>query len=277
MPARRFRRRAPRRARRARRHLRRGRKGGILAVPRSMHSSPDQYASLTESILFKDTLPNIPSYRRCALSSFFRATSVAPNYKWYKVAKCTWTYTPLYNTFQENGSSVAVAKPQILFQMNRTQDSLQNTTDFDMLSMGSKPQQFVKNKVISYVPNWCSPGLIATSADPDTGFIKNVYQSGLRANTDWLASPPIDPYVAASAMQPLTDGNLISAKQAVTDLIVPGNVEYNGHIDYVYQENATAPVYTLVLTVTWLFKQPVLYTSIGKSIQPKVPTASDAN
>ena len=254
--------RRPRRARRApRKHMRRGTKGGVLAVPRSMHASPNQYASLTESILFVDTLPNVPSYRRFDLSQFYRASSVAVNYKWYKAAKCTWTYTPLYNTFQESAAVGTVSKPQILFQMNRTQDSLPLTDSFDMLSMGSKPQAFTNNKVITYVPNWCSPGLIAIATDEPTGLVSGVRQIGLRANTGWLASTPQDSYNTSTRLQPLTSGNQILNDGSVNAPVLPANVQYNGHIDYVYQERAVAAVYSLVLTVTWVFKQPLLYTT----------------
>jgi len=254
MPARRLR---VRRPRRAAKHMRRGRKGGILAVPRSMKASPNQMASVTESIQFVDTLPNIVSYRRFDLSSFYRASTIAPNYKFYKAAKCTWTYTPLYNTFQEGATLGTVSKPQMYFQMNRTQESMNGLAHSDFLGMGSKPSAFTSNKVISYVPNWCSPGLVAIRRD-ETGVIVAVRNVGLRANTGWLESPEIDPYNAAPQTQPLTSGNQILSDGTVNAAVLAANVQYNGHVDYCYQERAVAAVYTLVLTVTWLFKQPLL-------------------
>lgn len=268
MPARRARR-APRRARRAPRRRVAPRRNKLHSVPRGMKASPNQMASVTESIQFIDTLPNITSYRRFALDSFIRASSIAINYKWYKAAKCTWTYTPLYNTFQETTLGT-ISKPQMYFQMNRTQDSTLGLTQADFLAAGSKPSAFTKNKVISYVPNWCSPGLIAVRRDEQTGLVASIKQVGLQAETGWLSSPIQDPHLAAPSTQPLTSGNQILNDGSVIAPVLPGNVEYNGHVDYCYQERATAAVYTLVLTVKWVFKQPFFNASPTQSEQAYV-------
>jgi len=256
-----------RRQRKARKPVRRYKRKSNLAVPRGIASSPNQAASLIESVQYVDTYANMVSLRYFTLQQFYRATFLATNYKWYKAVKCTWTYEPLYNTFQENAASMApaVGKPQILFQMNRTQDNMAGLTAFDIYAMGSKPQSFTANKVISYVPNWCSPGLTVAQKTGDT--INNIYQTGLRAQTTWLASPGLESYNAAVQTTPLMDNTAAIALPAAATSLLNACVPYNGHIDFVdqqHQSNST-PVYRLTLTVKWLFKEPML-----RSLPPRV-------
>lgn len=269
MPARRRPARRPRRAPRRNPMKRRGKKGGKLAVPRAMRAAPDQYAKVIESIQITDSFSNQPYGRVFTLTDFDRASLIATNYKWYKAAKVTWTYTPLYNTFQDQPGAT-VSKPQIYFSMNRTQDNFV-VSQGSILAQGSRPQQFTSNKVISYVPNWCSPGLMVKARDPGTGNVLDIVQCGVKAQTDWLNTPNVT--LVGGQLQRLNVPTDLSSAGFIPVLNAVDNVMYNGHVDYVYQENSTEPVYSLICTVTWLFKQP-LFAPIFEL--PKTPAPVEA-
>ena len=270
MPARRRPARRPRRAPRRNPMMRRGKKGGKLAVPRAMRAAPEQFAKVIESFQIRDSAANQVYTRNFTLNQFNRASAIAVNYKWYKAAKVTWTYTPLYNTFQDQ-PGLTVSKPQIYFSMNRTQDA-SVITQGSILAQGSRPQSFTSNKTISYVPNWCSPGLLVKKTNTASGDLVEIVQCGVKAQTDWLASPIeiIEDTIIPQQLNlaaPFSAGgfaNVVSASDLVT---------YNGHDDYIYQENADAPVYSLVCTVTWLFKQPLFKPLFAEPEKAPVTTA----
>lgn len=250
MPARRRPARKP--ARKPMRKMR-SKRGGKLAVPAAMRTSPDQFASVTETFQYNDSLPNIAYGRVFSLGDFARASRIASNYKWYKAAKVTYTYTPLYNTFQ-NEVGATISKPQLYFKMNRSQDALPVNLG-SIQACGAKPQQFTSNKTISYVPNWCSPGLIAENRNTVTGDIFEIFQMGLQAQTAWLPTSGTKNYENGDLITPVTAPGLINLGVRNT-YVWPSRVLYNGHVDYIYQENSTEPVYSLVITVKWMFKQP---------------------
>jgi len=264
--------RRPRRA--AKKHLRRGRKGGKLSVPRSMLAAPNQYSKVIETITITDATPNVLYSRIFALSNFKRASLMSGLFRWYKAAKCTYTYQPLYNTFQE-GTSATVSKPQIYFAMNRCQDATAQSYA-DLIAMGSRPQQFVRNKIISYVPNWCSPGLSTWVKDGATGLVQQISQTGLQAQTAWLVCPIASSYKDNAGLQPYVDKwdvaptspPIVSppiGQPQNPNYIHPANVVYNGHDDFIFQENTSNPVYMLTLTVEWHFKQPY-YSEQGQGV-----------
>lgn len=263
----------PRRARRApRRRVMRMRKrkskvGGVLSVPRSMKSAPQQFAKVIETIQVNDGLSGNPYGRQFALSQFPRACNIATNYKWYKATKVTWTYQPLFNTFQENLTGPSVGKPQIYFSMNRSQDTVYQTLS-DFQAEGSQPQTLVKNKVITYKPNWCSPGLLTWVKDGATGLVQFVRQSGLTVNYGWLASTPYNNYATNKITTPFADQyNQTPGSAPPVGLpnipvdVSPVNTLYNGHADYTFQENnpTIQNLYALTCTVEWSFKQPFFF------------------
>jgi len=270
MPARRRLARRPRRAPRRNPMMRKGKKGGKLAVPRAMRAAPDQYAKVIESFQIRDSFANQIYTRNFNLNEFDRARAIAVNYKWYKAAKVTWTYTPLYNTFQDSAGAT-VSKPQIYFSMNRTQDA-SAITQGSILAQGSRPQQFTSNKTISYVPNWCSPGLLVKKVNTASGDLTEIVQCGVKAQTDWLVSP-YESREDTIIPQQLNLAPPFSAGGFTNVVNTADLVTFNGHDDYIYQENAEAPVYTLVCTVTWLFKQPLFKPLFTEPEKAPVTTA----
>jgi len=232
-----------------------------------------QFATINETCEFKDLEPNTSLALCFDLAKFPRAGQVATNFKWYKATKVTWTMTPLFNLYADNGGDTT---PYLYTVMNRTQDSLLVNLA-DIQAQGAKPQKLIGTKVKSYVPNWCSPGLTTFTKDLSGGFITGATQQGLRCNYGWLASPdsvnlapsigsfitPIDPrepppVPAAAGM------NSVNANQVL----------YNGHYIFIDQTNVTGvtTVARLTANVTWEFKDPKFHAFVRDPVpvQPKL-------
>ena len=113
------RRRAPKRRMRKGKGNRRGR-----ARP-SKHLTPNipQYSKVVESISIQDMEVNSPYQRTFSLNDFNRARYESVNWQFFKAAKVTYTYEPLYNTFQDGDNNSAQSAPYLYVKMNRTQDA----------------------------------------------------------------------------------------------------------------------------------------------------------
>jgi len=146
------RRRAPRRKHRK---VRRGR-------ARAGRGASKQMARIVETIEFPNMNPDTPNVHWFNLSEFPRAANVAPNFRWYRAKKVTWCIDAQYNTFQETTTGTGVTIPYMYVRMNRAQDS-GSFNGNDLIAMGAKPQKLIGRKIITYKPNWCSPGLLANN------------------------------------------------------------------------------------------------------------------
>jgi len=247
MPARR---RAAKRRPQRKRKVRRGRK-----------SASKQTAHIVESYAFTDINPGLNYNFDFNLSQFIRASQLAPNFKWYKATKVTWTIEPLYNTFQDGTVGNEVTMPYYYSVMNRTQDNAQLSL-LDFQAMGCKPKKMTSKQVMSYRPNWCSGGLNLQWFDAATGVYKATPQLGLKAQYSWLASP--------AAAIPQTNGGVVMRPLAPivddpagistsTALNYTNAVVYNGHsvfVDQGIQTGLLQPVGKVVCTVHWAFKDP---------------------
>ena len=242
-------------ARKVRRAPRKGVKSGL--------SINNQYATIVETLAANDIFPDQGYQSTFNLSQFFRATTVAKNFKFYRAKKVKWEYMPLYNTFQENNSVAAVGKPQMYVMMDRDQDTKFSTLPapqalFSIQSAGADPFPFIKNKEIVYKPNWCSPGLTAVGLTKTPGLpnvVNAVYSLGMKKQFGWLPTPNLDawqnPSLSNTAQNPLI-GVLAGSETAP---ILNGAVVYNGHNLYVQQDNdPNVPVGKCVVTVEWEFK-----------------------
>ena len=238
---------------------RRGRKGG----KKSGLSPTRQYATIVETLATNDVFSDVPYQAAFTLSSFFRATTIAKNFKFYRAKKVKWEYMPAYNTFQEGNSTGTVSKPQMYLMMNRDQDTkFANLPAADALfsiqSQGADPSPFVKNKEIIYRPNWCSPGLTAVGVTKEIGskdVVNAVYSLGMKTQYGWLPTPNVDawqnPAVSNIPQNPLVG---VIANSEMSPLL-NGGVVYNGHCFYIAQENEpNTAVGKCVVTVEWEFK-----------------------
>jgi len=256
---------------------RKGRKAIKRRAARKAGLRPSrQYATIVETLAANDVFPDTPYQANFNLSQFFRATTLAKNFQYYRAKKVKWEYMPLYNTFQENNSVAAVGKPQFYMMMNRDQDikfsgysSAQ--AQFSIQSAGADPSPFVKNKEIIYRPNWCSPGLIAvgvTKADPPASNVVNaVYSLGMKKQFGWLPTPNLDAWLNPAQSNIPANSLTGVIGDAEMSPLLNGGVIYNGHNLYIQQDNdPNIPVGKCVCTVEWEFKGGKnLYSSLGST------------
>jgi len=199
------------------------------------------------------------------LAQFARASNIATNFKWYRAARVTWTYDPLYNTFQDGVN--AASKPYMYTVMNRAQQ--ENTINMGTVqqfqSTGARPTPFITQKKISYKPNWCSPGLLQVRTNTDGS--KDYSSNGLQPQYGWLATPnqlrkatQADQIAGDSGDYPTYLSNPPPGGANVVNSFVYNNmVIYNGHHTFIDQkftggETPIDPVARLTVTVVWEFK-----------------------
>ena len=218
----------------------------------------NQYATIVESRAVTDLVADQPYQGTFNLAQFFRATTLAKNFQYYRAKKVKWEYMPLYNTFQENNAVSAVAKPQLYFMMNRDQDPYWATRPpgqalFLLQSAGADPVPFTNNKEIIYKPNWCSPGLTAYTSAEDPPIVTSIVQLGMKKQFGWLPTPNQDAWNAPNV--PNLVSNPVGAYGYSTSPVLNGGVLYNGHNFYIQQDNEPGvPVAKLLITVEWEFK-----------------------
>lgn len=158
----------------------------------------------------------------------------------------------MYNTFQEG---LAYTKPYMYNIMNRQQEAL-NSGRNNFLAAGAKPVQFTSKKVISYRPNWCSPGIPVYKGNLSIGQVNALAVTGVTPQYGWLSTKSINI---------TTQDNAIDTNQAlINDTQYSGafnnatnNVTYNGHWTYLDMQTNNAPsnpIGRLVCVVTWKFK-----------------------
>jgi len=249
-----------------------GRKGGKGKMPNTASSGRGQMAKIIETVEFTDLQPNVASASVFTLSQFPRAATLAGNFAFYKAAKVSWNYEPLYNTFQDTAAASSV--PYLYTLMNRGQlNPFTVPTLKTLQACGARPVKLTSKTTIAYRPNWCSPGLLAVLKPDGTepGPISSVIQQGVKQQYDWLATSGQEvrsingttvevPNNAAPITVPLdgTDGSLVVPPPAnvIAGLTALNNVIYNGHFNIIDQQVDAnpAPCARLTCTVVWLFK-----------------------
>lgn len=244
--------------------------------------APSQYATITETIEYTDITSQSQRALVFNLSEFVRAGKVATCFRWYKASKVVWNISPLFNTFADGGAGGDTV-PYMYRLMDRTQDNL-GMNLADIQATGARPEKLSSAKVISYTPNWCSPGLLTyTSAIvPNSGggtAITGNTQQGMKAQYSWLAAPndntlasgvpqyivPIDP-----RDPPLIPPAPFNGMHAVNT----NQVCYNG-MDIFIDQQANAGEQTvarITATVTWQFKDPKFHTFV-RDPEPPATTA----
>jgi len=242
----------PRLARRAakprRKIARRGRKANPSRPIRSIPGK-GQYATCVETHDFGPIVTNAGALATFTLSQFPRAQQMAGLFSYYKAVKVTWSYEPLYNTFQES-NTLAVGKPYILTMMNRSQEVV-NTNYNSLLGAGARPVPFTNKYLLTYKPNWCVPGLPAITANFSTGDITNFRVTGLKPVYDWIGTPPsVTGSNAENTAVTINDTALNAVGPVITN-----QVTYNGHAQHFFQDGAlNQPIGRLICQVEWLFK-----------------------
>jgi len=180
-----------------------------------------------------------------------RAANVAPNFGLYRIAKVTYTYKPLYDTYipandPAPGGNWITTVPNLYWKMNRYGDA-PVAFDADFLrTQGSKAIRLDdKAVVVSYKPNilLADAGAIAAGLNGGSGQVKM---------TPWLST---DQQVGDNAFQ------------------LSRTVHY-GHILFVEADtvNTTTkpPVCRVEVKVVWEFKNPRGVTESSPSLPQSV-------
>ena len=260
------------RVRRNRRKVaRKGRKGRKSVVPRGITATQNQFCKVTETIAFQDILPGVQAPDSFNLMNFNRARFMATGFQHYKAARCVWTYYPLYNTFATDSAVTGDTVPYIYTAMNRTGDATLPNTLAAFQAMGAKPVKFIKKHVVSYRPNWVTPGLPIRLNGSSGNFVEVVL--GSRACYDWIDTSPRSSINNSGGPPQNTTGqlNFIEPPTITTDLSLPAftvqpvnsacySVMYNGHntiFDQFVTTGDLRPIGRLTLTVEWHFKSPI--------------------
>jgi len=225
---------------------------GRSAGPSMAAGGRGQYASIVETIIDPDGTYNAgQNYNETfSLSLFPRAKSLAPQFQFYRAKMVTYTYEPLYNTFQQGSAG---SKPYIYLQMNRTQ--LQFTNGLaELQASGARPKPFTSLTKVSYVPNWCSPGLVVQDGDNPA---QGVAQLGLQKQYAWLATPQTDTGSADTANDIRDQAANTSNQYPTNNSVISNKVLYNGHVVHIDQQPVTTPptpIGRLTIQVHWEFK-----------------------
>jgi len=226
-------------ARKGRKGLRRARKSKMPLI--AGLRGGQQNASVIETIEFSDLSANTLEHCAFTLSEFPRAGLISQYFQFYKAAKVTWTYEPLYNTFQD--SVGGISKPYLYLAMNRIQRPNTIVLNREALqAQGAQPMPLTNKKTISYVPNWCSPGFEAIARSPNT----NTSTQGLKAQYSWLGSVAGERIYSGDQLYP-----------TVVAPVASQSALYNGHFAYADMAIAGAdqPICARVTcTVHWVFK-----------------------
>lgn len=212
-----------------------------------------QYATIKETIEFKDLAPNTAYSLLFNLSQFSRASALAKNFRFYKAMKVEWALEPLYNIYYDNATGDTV--PYLYKVMDRTQDTLGITLQ-DIQGMGAKPIKLVSKKTFTFTPNWCSGGLTTYVNNEASGAIARLTHQGMRAEYSYLASPN-DSNLAPDVPQYLVPADTaIPAPASGMNAINTNQVTYNGMDLWIDQSiSAGNPLIArCTATVTWSFK-----------------------
>jgi len=235
-------------------------------VPRGITTSPNQMCRIVETIDGGTLGPNTSNLQAFQLNNFRRAHYMSAAFAFYRAAKVTYTYTPLFNTYQDLSGSSSV--PSLYSLMNRQGDTNLPQSNLDVfIATGARPVKFNTPHKVSYKPNWTSPGM-PMLASVSGSIVVTQYIQGSQVCYNWINKsskgqkvyPPGSGTNDSGLLTGPTADN--STFQNVT-FIAPGSacdaVSYLGHDVYIEQkiDANPAPVAKVTVTVEWEFKGPI--------------------
>jgi len=226
---------------RKRRGVRRARRTG---VPRSLnprHQVATVVETLDPGVSF---LENVPAFQNIQLQSFKRCIAMSNLYEQFRIEEVKYTYSPLYNTFQE-ASVNAPSVPILYHVMDRLQSLNPSTTTLsDLVQMGAQRRVFQKPISIKYRPNtMISTGVSGTVTPGFPGV--EVFQINGADYGRWF---------------PCATQNITQPGQNTPNTLSAHIQQYNGHWTYFEQSNAIAvtPCATVAITIRVSFKNPLV-------------------
>jgi len=224
-----------------------------------------QTCRIVETVEYNDLSGNHAYSAVFNLGQFARASALAPHFQWYRAAKVIWTYTPLFNVFDDGAGQAS--KPYLYTLMNRSQQKSNTQSALvDFQCAGARPVALGSTRSFAYKPNWCQIANAAQRLVPGTS--PNIFDQatvGLTPNFGWLATPTISgQYYADKTVN--DEGTYLQEQPNPPVGTNPhtlhfnyvNNVIYNGHLVYLDQTFVgTAPSSAIAKStcqVIWEFK-----------------------
>jgi len=229
--------------------------------PRSM-STRHQVATVVETIDPNISfVENTPYYNDVFLQQFQRCVAMSALYEQFRIEEVKYTYTPLYNTFQEAAAGPATPTvPRVYTLMDRMLSLNPSTTVLaDFVNSGAQRRNFVKPLTIKYRPNTTvTTGVQAVGAVLVTS-IEALQINGVDYGR-WF--PCVTQRVGSGGAN---TPNTLSAQEQ----------PYLGHYIYFQQDagvNSLA-VATVAITIRVSFKNPMVnnVSAISTDIKPWTP------
>lgn len=246
-------------------------------VPRSIHLTPkvSQFAKIVETVNLADIQSNqAVTTAFFSLNDFNRARFESNNWQFFKAAKVTWTYEPLYNTYSDVAGTKALSKPYLYTRMNRCSNEVLPNNLLGLQGAGAMPRALTGTYKMTYKPNWTRPGLVASATNPALGqpAVGQIVTLGSTTEYGWInnsndsQTQGPNPLVRVpGTLQHIENGATTAA--GFTNRSLPSYVIYNGHDFYLDQKYAdpddTQVVCRLSMTVEWHFKGPVWNSNIS--------------
>jgi len=234
-------------------------------VSTHLNGRAPQFARIVETVNIQDARSNTLNTLGFCLNDFNRARFEANNWQFFKAAKVTWTYEPLYNTYQDTKADLALSKPYLYTRMNRTQDKVVPYGLLGLQGAGAMPRVMTKTIKQTYRPNWNIQGLSISTIS------QSPYSQaalGARCEYGWINNSSFgqtqtaDPNVRApGALNPSQTGAVLGVLGANTINQIPSYCLYNGHDFYIDQKHfdpdSAQAICRITMTVEWHFKGPV--------------------
>ncbi len=259
------------RAKRSRRVARRK-----LRIPKSPASMASlNYAMITETALTQlesgatHLQANQPYIAQTSIASYVRARQVAACFKFYRLKKVIYEYTPDYNTYQAGASATTETIPYMYYMMNRDGSDSSGIVLAQYRNAGARPVKFTKKITISYKPNLIKANGLIVTLVPSTSLYNG---NNTPVYDEWISTAGLQRPNSPSWAGQVSDLPVAAQGTIVNPYVPPDMVNvlpYYGHVFYFDQ--AVSPVGAtavgfLSTTCIWEFKEPVLY-GAGSSVE----------
>lgn len=206
-------------------------------------------------------IENTPYFQNVQLSQFQRCVAMSALYEQFRIEEVKFTYTPLYNTFQEAAAGPATPTvPRVYTLMDRLQ-SLNPSTNVlaDFTNAGAQRRNFVKPLTIKYRPN-----TMVTTGVSAIGAVLVTSIEALQING-----------VDYGRWFPCVTQRVGSGGNNTPNTISAHDQQYNGHHIYFQQDagvNSLA-VATVAVTIRVSFKNPMVnnISAVSTAVKPWLP------
>lgn len=251
-----------------------------LAIPKSPEAMARiNRATITETCITQDgngvqhLQANTPYLASTSIAQYPRARQVAACFKFYRLKKVIYEYTPDYNVYQAGASATTETVPYMYYMMNRDGSDTSGVNIAQLRNAGARPVAFKKKIVISYKPNLIKANSLIVTLTPNTSLYNG---NNTPVYDQWISTSGLQHPGSPSWAGQVTDLPIAAQGTIVNPLVPPDMVNvlpYYGH--GFYFDQAVSPVGAtavgfLTITCIWEFKEPVLYGAGSDVNQPVV-------